>query len=258
MNANNSLPAAGKEPLLDLAVVMPVYNEAGCISEVVRSWCEALKALDIRFQLIVINDGSRDETGRILDGLANANVHVIHKPNSGHGPTVLVGYRYAAAIATWVFQVDSDNELTPLDFASLWNRRAEYPAMIGYRVNRHQPLGRRLISAVSRSTIRICFGPGVRDVNTPYRLLRAELLRDIIASMPDDTFAPNILVSGWLAWQRVPVLNLPVRHENRRTGTVSIVRWRLWRAAFRAFRQTVAWRHLLASRPGANGKAGAA
>lgn len=230
---------------LDLIVVMPVYNEAECINSVVQSWCAMLDQLGIRYRIMALNDGSRDQTAAMLDSMAGATVEVVHKPNSGHGPTVLTGYRRAASQAEWVFQVDSDDELSPQDFPALWMQREGYAAVCGERLERQQPLARRLISMVSRATIRLAFGEAVRDVNVPYRLLRATDLREAVAGMPDDSFAPNVLLSGWLAWSRRPVLNLPVRHENRRTGTVSIVRWRLVRAACRSFTQTLAWRRTL-------------
>jgi dolichol-phosphate mannosyltransferase len=236
--------------MLDLALVMPVYNEQDCIVEVVRSWRDRLAGLGIRFRMIVLNDGSRDGTRDALAAFeGDPDVTVIHKPNSGHGPTILMGYRQAAELATWVFQCDSDDEMKPEHFPELWNRRDAYDVLFGMRQGRRQNAARKAISACSRLTVRVLFGKGVLDVNTPYRLMRAALLKPILPQIPDNTFAPNVIISGTLARAGVRICNLPVPHEGRRTGTVSIVKWKLWKSAARALWQTFRCRPVLEVRP---------
>jgi glycosyltransferase involved in cell wall biosynthesis len=239
--------ATGRKELL---LVMPVYNEEACIAGVVASWRDTLAGLGIDFGMIVLNDGSRDGTmERLARFRDDPRVEVVDKPNSGHGPTILTGYGMAVDRAEWVFQVDSDNEMPPAHFGALWARRGEFDALFGTRAGRVQGAGRKLISLVSRATASAMFGRGVTDVNTPYRLIRAGLLAPIVRAIPGDTFAPNILVSALLAAGGARILNLPVPHEGRKTGTVSIVRWRLWSAAFRAFRQIVRFRFGPKGRP---------
>ena len=112
---------------LDLAVVMPVYNEQECIAAVVDSWRAMLARLDVEYKLIVLNDGSRDATAAALEKFAgDRRVEIVHKQNTGHGPTILLGYRRAVATARWVFQCDSDDEISPEHFPHLWERREQY------------------------------------------------------------------------------------------------------------------------------------
>lgn len=224
----------------ELTLVMPVYNEEACIAAVVDSWHAELTRLEIDFLIIVLNDGSRDATQeRLAQFAGNPRVQVINKENSGHGPTILQGYRLAVEQAEWVFQVDSDDEMEAKYFENLWKVRQGNAALFGYRSGRQQNLGRRLISVVSRAAVRFLFGKGIVDVNTPYRLMRAAVLAQIVEQIPADTFAPNILISGVFAASGAPLLNLPVPHEGRKSGTVSIVKWRLWKAAIRSLWQTV-------------------
>jgi len=228
-----------------LALVMPVYNEEACIVAVVEAWHTELTRLGIDFRMIVLNDGSRDETAARLTRFAGSDrIQVVNKENSGHGPTILQGYRLAVEQAEWVFQVDSDDEMGAASFEKLWAARERYAALFGFRSGRQQGVGRRLISAVSRYAVHLLFGKGVVDVNTPYRLVRSSILKNIVALIPDDTFAPNILISGMLAALRQPVLNVPVPHEGRKTGQVSIVKWRLWKAAVSSLLQTVRFRFI--------------
>ena len=223
-----------------LALVMPVYNEEACIAAVVASWRDLFASLGIDFRMFILNDGSRDGTAAALAPLGeDPRIEVINKTNSGHGPTILAGYARAVASAEWVFQCDSDDEMKPDHFPKFWEQRESYDALFGVRTGRAQNAGRSLISAVSRSTVRLLFGAGVTDVNTPYRLMRASLVEQIIAQIPADTFAPNVIISGALARAGVRIHNESVPHEQRRTGTVSIVKWKLWKSAMRSFLQTI-------------------
>jgi len=224
----------------DLAVVMPVYNEEACAAQVVESWLTVLTDLQINFLMIVLNDGSTDATAETLDRFADdTRVCIIHQANAGHGPTILRGYRQAAKTADWVFQCDSDNEMSPESFSQLWSQRTDYDAVFGYRQGRQQSRGRSLVSWCSRLTVRLLFGAGVRDVNTPYRLMRSTVLDPIVERVPDDTFAPNILISGAIAHAGVPIINIPVPCRPRQSGC-SISIWRLGKGAIRSFAQT--WR----------------
>jgi glycosyltransferase involved in cell wall biosynthesis len=235
--------ARGKRPRdlsrPELSIVMPAYNEGAVIAEVVTEWIQELEHLGIDYEFLAYDDGSRDETGRILERLVGQQrgLMVTRKANSGHGPTILRGYREARG--EWVFQVDSDDEMGPEHFAGLWNQRDDYDLLIGRRQHRDAPLARRLITAMSRATVWTLFGHAVTDVNAPYRLIRQSSLAGILSMIPDDTFAPNVIISGLAARSGLRVREVWVPHRGRRTGTVSIVKWRLWKAAARAFGQTV-------------------
>jgi glycosyltransferase involved in cell wall biosynthesis len=227
----------------EIALVMPVYNEEEIITEVVQSWREQFDRLGIRFQMIVLNDGSKDGTqGQLETFLGDPRISIVQKPNSGHGPTILMGYRKAVDIAPWVFQTDSDNEMRPEHFGEFWRQRENYDGLFAVRQGRTQGLGRGVISTVSRATVALRFGRGVADVNVPYRLMRSEVLKPIVERIPDDTFAPNVIISGAFARSGARIANIPVPYEGRKTGTVSIVKWKLWKAAMRSFWQTLTYR----------------
>lgn len=224
----------------ELALVMPVYNEAECIAAVIEKWHAALKACTSSFVMIILNDGSKDDTEQRLEAFwGRPDFAIVNKSNSGHGPTILQGYDLACEAADWVFQTDSDDEMPPDTFAELWRARADHDLLLGVRANRRQNAARWVITRVSRLATRVLFGAGVHDVNTPYRLMRASALKPLLSLIPRDTFAPNVIISGLAARRGWRVFEWPVPYQGRKSGVVSIVRWKLWRAAFRAFRQTV-------------------
>lgn len=175
---------------------------------------------------------------RVFDG--DETVEIINKPNSGHGPTILQGYRRGVEIADWVFQCDSDDEMKAEHFPSLWEKREENDALFGSRVGRIQSLDRKILSFGSRLVVRTLFGKGIVDVNTAYRLMRSHLLKRVVAQMPDRIFAPNVIISGALARAGARVVNLPVPFEPRRTGTVSVPQgWKVLKTAWQCLWQTV-------------------
>ncbi len=226
-----------------LALVMPVYNESGAIRTVIEEWTKELSRLGIDFQIHAYNDGSRDDTLRILNELAREIPRLVvhNKLNSGHGPTILRGYRENSGVE-WIFQVDSDNEISPEKFEDLWIRRDDYDFLVGRRVRPRQPWARKVMSAASRTIVRIFYGSTVFDVNSPYRLMRCQALKKIFFSLPDRMFAPNVVISGMVSLKRLRVYETPVNQKQRATGEVSIRKWKLVKAALRSSWQTAAYR----------------
>jgi dolichol-phosphate mannosyltransferase len=223
-----------------LAVVMPVYNEEAAVAPVVTAWLAELDRLGIDYRLTAYDDGSRDGTGAILDGLATAHrrLHVVHQENRGHGPTILRGYREARG--EWVFQVDGDGEMPETAFGPLWERREDYDLLLGHRAERRAPPMRRVVTELSRLSVRLLFGAGVRDVNAPYRLFRGTSLADLLRDLPGDVFAPNVILAGLAVRKRLRIGEWPVPCGPRRGGRGSLNRRALVRGALRSFRETLA------------------
>jgi len=226
--------------MTDVTIVMPVYNEEACICDVLDTWLTELGRLNISFMLIVLNDGSKDHTADALEKYSSAaNITIINKQNSGHGPTILQGYKLAVKNSAWVFQVDSDNEMEARHFEKAWNQRKGQDAVIGIRDGRIQPLPRKVISAVSRLIVRVFYGSGIVDANCPFRLIKADILRPILDIIPENTFAPNVAIAGFLVRNRRSICNVPIPHNDRQTGEVSIKKWKLFRAAVKSCLQII-------------------
>lgn len=227
----------------NLAIVMPVYNEEAIIGTVLEKWANALNALGIDYQIHPYNDGSKDGSLAQMKQVAKRHPGRIvphDKANGGHGPTILLGYQEAVKNGfDWIFQIDSDDEMGPEYLEQLWKQRAEYDFLVGYRDGRVQALPRKIVSAISRMTIKIFYGKSIWDVNTPYRLMRASAFASIYDIIPDNTFAPNIIISGMVARKHLRFLEIPVPQHDRTTGEVSIKKWKLLKAAIKSFWQTI-------------------
>ncbi len=223
-----------------LTVVMPVYNEEASLRGCAMSWVEMLTGLGIDHELLILDDGSRDGTPAVVAELMKVpTVRGITKANEGHGPTILRGYHEGVASSEWVFQVDSDDEIPASAFPAVWAAREGHDAVLGRRTGRVQSRGRKAISLVARLTTRLLYGSSISDVNVPYRLMRSDVLAPIIAAIPDDTFAPNVVISGALARSGASLCEVAVPHHHRQTGAVSIVGLRAMKAAARSLVQSV-------------------
>ena len=209
--------------LKDVAVVIPVFNEEELIGECIDEWLNVLDSVNLNYEILIIDDGSSDATISIVERYGdNQNIQLIIKQNEGHGPTILAGYKRAVGIAEWVFQADSDNEISPNQFSALWSRRQGQDAVIGWRQGRNQTTVRRLVTFFARVTTKVLFRCHLRDVNIPFRLIRSETLTILLEKIPSDTFAPNIALSGALSLMNYQVEECPVVFNERIVGESSL------------------------------------
>ena len=130
----------------DLSIIIPVYNEADIIQTVIKDWMDVLEKLSIEYEIIAYNDGSTDDSLNKLKQFSDNNscLRVIDKSNTGHGPTILRGYKESNS--RWIFQIDSDNEIKANNFHKFWLDRLNYDFIIGHRENRESPFTRKLVS----------------------------------------------------------------------------------------------------------------
>ena len=231
-----------------LSIVMPAYNEEEVIEVVVKQWTDLLArqfpADETR--LIVVNDGSRDRTGAILDEIKGRypRLVVVHQPNGGHGNAVVNGYRQAVALdSQYVFQTDSDDQFVANDFDRLWEKRNESPFILGYREERFDAPARLVITRILRMSIAAIYGTYIMDSNIPFRLIRGSFLKKLLAQLPTPTpFAPNIFLAVMAKKAGYNTFDLPITHKERQTGTVSILKWKLLKVCMQSFKELAQFR----------------
>lgn len=208
-----------------LFIIIPAYNEQDNIRQVVADWYPVVEKHGNDSRLVVIDDGSRDDTFKILQQLSAKlpNLTALTKPNAGHGATVLYGYKYALDNgADYIFQTDSDGQTLPSEFEPFWIARTKYDITIGYRNKRRDGFSRILVTRILRLVVHICFKVYVLDANTPYRLMSAKTLAENIKYVPDDFFLTNVALSAIYKKRRQKVHFIPISFRPRQGGTNSI------------------------------------
>jgi len=224
----------------DLGLIMPIYNEAQSIEATVQRWHVALDGLGAQYRLYLLDDGSTDGTGAILDRLAQlSRIELVHKSNTGHGPTIFAGYLMATNHCEWVFQCDGDDELGPEFLATFWNHRHDHDLIIGCRKGRRQSLLRKLFTVGAGTLVRCLFGSGIRDVNVPYRLMSGDILQRQLPCLGKSPVVPNILLSALSCRAGLRILELPVHFHAVAGRTSSIGGSKALPFAFRAFREII-------------------
>ena len=209
-----------------LVIVMPAYNEAATIVQVAKSWHEVL----VRFggpgsRLLVIDDGSKDETWQLLSGLQSElpGLTAMTQVNQGHGATLRQAYEWAVSQdADYVFQTDSDDQTDPADFAALWQQRSGQAALIGHRTHRQDGISRVFVAGVLKLVLWLCFGVWIPDANTPFRLIRRQSLAECLERIPPGSFLVNAQMAVILMRLKQPVRFVPITFQPRQGGQNSI------------------------------------
>ena len=216
-----------------LIIVMPVYNEEQIIKKVVLDWLKIAKKYDGK--LLIINDGSTDRTKKILNDIKNINLIKIHQKNSGHGKTLINGYRYALRKKfNYIFQVDSDNQFSSSDFIKLWKKKDIYDFQVGYRIKRYDPNTRLLITRVLRIIILFLFHIYIKDSNSPFRLINKFALSRFMKKGHTKTVVPNIFLSIF-CYKKFKCRTVNVNHLERLTGVVWIMKFKLLKFCMTSF-----------------------
>jgi len=201
-----------------LSIVLPAYNEEGNIERAVRSAAAAAAALVPEYEVVVVDDGSRDRTGEILHALVHElapRLRVVRHPvNLGYGAALRDGFR--ATTGELVFYTDSDNQFDLRELEHALPLMQDLDAVLGYRIDRQDPWLRKLVSGGFNVLSSIAFGMSVRDLNCSFKLFRGDLLRqlpiDSTDFLVDTEMVARLHQAGWRYVQR------GVRHYPRTAG----------------------------------------
>ena len=177
---NSGVPAReGAAP--SITVFFPCYDEQANVERVTQQALTVLDALGADYEVIVVNDGSADRTGPIADDLAarHARVRAIHHPvNRGYGAALQSGFR--AATKDLVFYTDGDGQFDLNEMPPLLEVIRTCDIVSGYRLNRQDPLLRKVNGWCWTRLVCLVFGLKVRDIDCAFKLYR----REIFESMP--------------------------------------------------------------------------
>lgn len=216
-----------------ISVFLPAHNEEGNIGRVVGSFLNVLPGLAERYEVIVVDDGSSDQTAAIAQQLAekDSRVRVVrHERNRGYGAAVISGL--CAAREPFVVLCDGDGQFDARDLALFTARAGDFDVIMGRRTRRADPLMRRINGRAWTMFMRLLFGLKVSDIDCGFKLFRRSLLEEIELKAQGAMISTELVAR--LAARRARFCEADVRHLPRVTGEQSGASFKV---IFRAFRE---------------------
>jgi glycosyltransferase involved in cell wall biosynthesis len=216
-----------------LSVFFPAYNDAPSLPALLSKTFATLSENVIDYEVIVVDDGSGDNTAAVLEALARRyqpHLRVVtHGVNRGYGAALRSGF--AAARKEFVFYTDGDGQYDPGELPSLLCLAGPKTGLVnGYKIERHDPAHRVLAGALYNFAARLLFRIRIRDIDCDFRLIRRSLLDRIVLTSTSGTICVELVRK--LEQTGCEVKQAPVRHYPRLHGQSQFFRLRPLLATF--------------------------
>ncbi len=206
--------------LAGLSVFLPCHNEEPNLARVVDNFRSQLDRFACAWEIIIVDDGSRDRTGEIADALAASDprVKVVHHPvNRGYGGAVISGLK--AATMPWVLLCDGDGQFDAGELARLVPIAPNYDVVVGRRVRRADRLMRRLNGKAWTALVRLLFGIKITDVDCGFKLFKRDFTRDLELSARGAMISTELMVK--IAAHGARICEVEIGHLPRLAGEQS-------------------------------------
>jgi glycosyltransferase involved in cell wall biosynthesis len=215
-----------------LSLVMPAYNEEANVADAIRACATAGDTFAEDYEVIVVDDGSRDHTAERVSHEAQTNprVRLISLPqNRGFGGALKAGLK--AADKPLVFYTDCDLQFDLNELGGLLEKADGCPIVVGYRVNRQDHFVRKMNAWAWGRLQWVLFGLDVRDIDCGFKLFRREVLQEMPMRSDGAFIATEILLRARAAGHRI--CEVPVQHYPRKAGAPTGANLKVIRKAFR-------------------------
>jgi glycosyltransferase involved in cell wall biosynthesis len=229
---------------LSISAFFPAYNDAGTIASMVVTVLLTLRELTDDYEILVINDGSKDHTPQVLDELARVypnEVRIIHhQKNRGYGGALRSGF--ANARKEWIFYTDGDAQYDARELkrlAALVTPQIDF--INGWKIERNDPLHRIIIGRLYQYFVKLSFGLKLKDVDCDFRLMRRAVFDKVHLEADSGVICVELMKKVQDAGFRLA--ETPVHHFHRAYGRSQFFNFR--RLAHVAVDLTKLWRRLV-------------
>jgi dolichol-phosphate mannosyltransferase len=196
-----------------ISVVVPVYNSAGTIPELCKRTRAALETLGVRYELVLIDDGSSDGSFAVLcqEQRSDPCLRIVKMlRNFGQHPAITAGLLHAAG--EWVVLMDDDLQTPPEEIGRLYLKAQEgFDVVCGARARRQDGWVRRLGSRLAHWLMKRLFETQSEDVVSSFRIISRRVV-DTYLRLPET----HTYVAALMSWLGFPQTSIPVRHETSR------------------------------------------
>lgn len=223
---------AGSPKLSSLSVFFPSYNEEGNVERVVAHALEVLPSVAQKFEVIVVNDGSKDRTRELAEALARKDkrVRVVnHEVNRGYGGALISGIK--AGRYDWIFFSDGDGQFDTAEIANLLPPAQNHDIVVGYRIHRQDSLMRKLNAWAWGTLVRALFHIPVRDIDCAFKLFRREVFDKVEVTAQGAMISTQILAAA--VKRGFTIAEVGVHHYPRVAGQQTGAKLRVILRAFR-------------------------
>jgi glycosyltransferase involved in cell wall biosynthesis len=216
-----------------ISAFFPAYNEEASIAALAEKTAGVLKRIASRYEVIIVNDGSRDRTAEVARGLAKKDRHfrlVDHKLNQGYGAAVKSGF--ASAKMDWIFFTDGDGQFDVAELEAFLPLMRENDLIIGYRIKRADAPQRKLNAWAWGTLVRTLFGlRGARDIDCAFKVVRREVFSHFHLETTGAMISTELLVKAQKNGYRIAEMG--VHHYPRRAGVQTGAKLSVIARAFR-------------------------
>jgi glycosyltransferase involved in cell wall biosynthesis len=163
-----------------LSVFFPCYNEEANVERSTQAALEACRGLTSDFEIIIVDDGSRDRTGEIADRLAalHPEVRVVHnRPNRGYGGALQSGFR--AARKEWIFYTDGDGQFDFREIPGLLELLDRYDIVSAFRIDRQDPFIRKVNAWGWKNLCNLLLGLKLRDIDCAFKIYPKRFIDEV-------------------------------------------------------------------------------
>jgi len=187
------------EKIEEISAFFPAYNEEENIEKTVKAAQKFLSQNARKYEIIIVDDGSTDKTGKIADRLAKKDSHIRaihHFPNKGYGEALKSGFYNAKY--SWIVTTDSDGQFDFSELKKLWRKSKEADVVIGYRLGRKDPFIRKLFGFGWTFLNNLLFGLALRDIDCSFKLVKREVIQAIprLQSTRGGMISPELLAKA--------------------------------------------------------------
>jgi glycosyltransferase involved in cell wall biosynthesis len=235
---------------VSLSIVLPAFNEEGNIADALKRASEVAERLCDGYEIVVVDDGSRDRTAEIVlqHAAADPRVRLLrHERNLGYGEALRTGFE--AAKLDLIFFTDADNQFDLNELERFLALIENVDVVAGYRIDRQDPPARRFFAKGWNVLVRILFYVPVRDIDCAFKLFRRSVFDRIDLESIGAMVNTELMVK--LARSGASVVEVGVSHHARVAGRQSGANVRVIARAFRElWRMRVRLRRFEAQYPG--------
>ena len=204
--------------MASVSAVLPAFNEQEVIPQTVEAVDGVMRGLVEDYEIIVVNDGSRDRTAERLVELQQRYPRLrvaTHERNRGYGAALATGF--SSATKELIFLTDGDKQFDVAELSEFYPLPEEVDLFIGYRQPRADPWIRRLYGWGWNELVALLFGRTARDVDCAFKLFRRDVWRRTDVRATGATFSAEFLIKAQRLGYRLR--ERPVRHYPRPAGS---------------------------------------